>query len=131
MLWPHLPSSIQEADISSLVKLKNTKLLIFFKLDRFQYVQIKVSRQTVPYNVKILLIFTTFKVNRAGMVDGVVGISSFLHQGPSSVQSFECLCDLIFRLSELCFPSLRGGQMSTSFCWELTCDGLASSPRGQ
>ena len=39
---------------------------------------------------------------------------------------FEYLCDLIFFLSKLSFPSFRGRLMSTSVCLELTCDGLVS-----
>ena len=47
------------------------------------------------------------------------------HKVPSSILAlprFEYLCDLLFCLSQLSFPSF-------SICWELTCDGLVSHPR--
>ena len=43
-----------------------------------------------------------------------------------ALPKFEYLCNLLFLLSQLSFPSLQGRLMSTSICWELTCDGLVS-----
>ena len=51
----------------------------------------------------------------------------------SPVRSWLCwdlniFCNLLFHLSQLSFLPFRGRQMSTSVCWELTCDGLVSRP---
>ena len=43
---------------------------------------------------------------------------------------FEYLCAIFSAIAYLAFHLSGVGQMSISICWELTCDGLVSSPDG-
>ena len=86
-------------------------------------------------SVRVIILVQKLSPGSSTSVVGAVGkISAFQPQGPRfefpALQRFKYLCDLLFCLSQLSFPSFRGRLMSTSICWELTCDGLVSHPEG-
>ena len=67
------------------------------------------------------------------MVGTVVGSMPFNNKVPGSNRDpagIEHLCDHLSAKVDLSFPPYEVSKMSTSFCWELTCDVLVSRPKG-